>query len=120
MSYLEDAAEPSPTGKLTETADPNKALTAKEQLENLAKKMGEYFLSNDLGCLVENKRKNQLDEVARLTGIKDEIKVLESIMLDSRAKRDRLAEWSQSKQLCVRISTDLRLISEEQRTVEQA
>ena len=101
LSYLDDAGEPSPTGKLTEIADLNKVTTAKEQLENLAKKMGEYFLSNDLGCLVENKRKNQLDEVAKLTGIKDEIKVLESIMLDSRAKRDRLAEWSQSKQLGV-------------------
>ena len=51
--------------------------------------MGEYFLSIDLGCLLENKRKNQLDEVAKFTGLQDEIKVIESLMLDTRFKKDR-------------------------------
>jgi hypothetical protein len=66
-------------------------------MTSLARKMGEYFLSVDLGCLLENKRKNQLDEVAKLTGLRDDIPVIESIMLDSRFKKDREYELTSSK-----------------------
>lgn len=66
-------------------------------MTSLARKMGEYFLSVDLGCLLENKRKNQLDEVAKLTGLRDDIPVIESIMLDSRFKKDRDYELTSSK-----------------------
>lgn len=59
--------------------------------------MGEYFLSVDLGCLLENKRKHQLDEVAKFTGLRDDIPVIESIMLDSRFKKDRDIELTSSK-----------------------
>jgi hypothetical protein len=66
-------------------------------MASLARKMGEYFLSVDLGCLLENKRKNQLDEVAKFTGLRDDIPVIESIMLDSRFKKDRDYELTSSK-----------------------
>lgn len=59
--------------------------------------MGEYFLSVDLGCLLENKRKNQLDEIAKFTGMRDDLPMIESIMLDSRFKKDRDMEISGSK-----------------------
>lgn len=39
-------------------------------MSDLGRKMGEHFLSLDLACLLENKRKKQLDEVARFTGLK--------------------------------------------------
>lgn len=71
-------------------------------MANLARKMGEYFLSVDLGCLLENKRKNQLDEVAKFTGLRDDIPVIESIMLDSRFKKDRDYELTSSKFMEVR------------------
>jgi hypothetical protein len=79
LSYLDYGEAPQPP-----KAQPTES--AREQLGVLARKMGEYFLSIDLGCLLENKRKSQLDEVAKLTGMKDEIKILESIMLDGRGK----------------------------------
>lgn len=66
-------------------------------MASLARKMGEYFLSIDLGCLLENKRKTQLDEVAKFTGLREDIPVIESIMLDSRFKKDRDYELTGSK-----------------------
>ena len=84
MSYLDDGD--GQVSQPTTFVNRNLAIAGRDNMNELARKMGEYFLSIDLGCLLENKRKNQLDEVAKLTGIKDEIKVIESIMLDSRVK----------------------------------
>lgn len=63
--------------------------------------MGEYFLSVDLGCLLENKRKQQLDEVAKFSGLKEDIPMIESIMLDSRFKKDRELDLTASKMMDV-------------------
>lgn len=51
--------------------------------------MGEYFLSIDLGCLLEQKRKQQMDEVAKFSGQEDgELKDIESILYNSRIKTE--------------------------------
>lgn len=47
--------------------------------------MGEYFLAIDLGCLLEQKRKLQMEEVAKFTGQHDNNKEIESVMYNSRS-----------------------------------
>jgi hypothetical protein len=65
--------------------------------------MGEYFLSVDLGCLLENKRKNQLDEVAKFSGLREDIPMIESIMLDSHFKKDNV-DLTASKMMHVNLT----------------
>lgn len=63
--------------------------SASDTMRSLARKMGEYFLSIDLGCLLEQKRKQQMDDVAKFSGQEDgELKDIESILYNSRIKTE--------------------------------
>ena len=76
---------------------------ARSKIRELAYRMGEYFLAIDLGCLLENKRKSQMDEVAKFTGHQTEIEEIESVLYNSKVNEDMKNDPSQAEALLTNI-----------------
>ena len=66
--------------------------------------MGEYFLAIDLGCLLEHKRKSQMDEVAKFSGMQTKIEDLESVLYNSKVKEDMQTTTKKAEAVLSKIS----------------
>jgi len=57
--------------------------TATQQLKSIARKTGEYFLSIDLGCLLEQKRLKQIEKIGELGSKVKDLAEIQSIIYQS-------------------------------------
>lgn len=57
--------------------------TATQQLKSIARRTGEYFLSIDMGCLLEQKRLKQIEKIGELGSQVRDLNEIESIIYQS-------------------------------------
>ena len=63
---------------------------AQDQMKSLAGQLGEYFLTVDLGCLLAQKRKRQLDQVAKMA-VFEEVDSIMDLKIDEKALKERMS-----------------------------